>query len=179
MSLPPPPRAPQNSAPKTSEEGSSAEPRPSAPSRRGATSDPESKKNRPQENETQEPRRASSLQNPSQRTASGPDPWSLHQDFLKHLTTIALIMTGGLITLLQSSLMSVRPIYVLPFVPAIISFLVTGVSQWALVRSATLGASEVSKVYHRVEIAALSLLASCISATTVLFLIELGILPTY
>lgn len=110
---------------------------------------------------------------------SRPDPWSLHQDFLKHLTTIALIMTGGLITLLQSSLMSVRPIYVLPFVPAIISFLVTGVSQWALVRSATLGASEVSKVYHRVEIAALSLLASCISATTVLFLIELGILPTY
>ena len=87
-------------------------------------------------------------------------------------------MTGGLITLLQSSLMGVRPVYVLPFVPAIVSFLMTGVAQWALARSATLGASEVSKVYLRTELAALCLLASCISATTVFFLFELGVLPT-
>jgi len=87
-------------------------------------------------------------------------------------------MTGRLITLLQSSLMGVRPMYVLPFVSAVVSFLMTGVTQWALAREATLGASEMSKVYPRIELTTLCLLTSCISATTVLFLIELGILLT-
>jgi hypothetical protein len=106
-----------------------------------------------------------------------PTTWDLHQNFLKHLTAIALVIAGGIITLLQSDLMEVEPPFVLSFLPPLLSFTLTLAAQWDLVRKAGRGASKVPRSVYWAETAALALFGAAIGTTSVFFLLEIGVLP--
>lgn len=114
---------------------------------------------------------------PGEREGPVPDPWALHHDFLKHLTTIALLVTGGIITLIQSDLMSAKPLYAVAFGPPFVSFILTISAQRDLVRKASRGASEVPQTTCWVELAAIAFLGAGIGAGASFFLLELGALP--
>lgn len=86
-------------------------------------------------------------------------------------------MAGGIITLLQSDLMEFEPPFVLSFLPPLLSFLLTLAAQWDLVRKAGQGAPDVPQSTYWAETAALGLMGAAIGATSVFFLIEVGILP--
>lgn len=110
-------------------------------------------------------------------SASSPDIWALHQNFLKHLTTIALVIAGGIITLLQSDLIEVEPPFVLSFLPPLLSFILTISAHRNLVKKAGQGASNVPQSTYWVEMAAIALFGAAIGVTASFFLLEVGILP--
>ncbi|MFB6099541.1 MAG: hypothetical protein ABEK84_10610 [Salinibacter sp.] len=98
---------------------------------------------------------------------------------MKHLTTIALVMAGGIITLLQSDLMEVEPPFVLSFLPPILSFMLTLGAHWGLVKKADQNPSNVPRSVYWVEMAAIAFFGAAIGVTSTFFLLEIGILPEW
>jgi hypothetical protein len=89
VGLPPPP-----AARRSSDEDSRGTESPSSP-QRAENPSTESQKSPNSQPEDASRRDAST-------SSDAPNTWALHQNVLKHLTTIALVMAGGIITLLQS-----------------------------------------------------------------------------
>lgn len=117
------------------------------------------------------------------------EAFALHHEKLKHLTTVGLVLSGGVITLFQSKLMEPNPLEVVGMLAfPVLSSLLTLAAQASLANEASIvkqsnrdekvarGEFGVPMEIHWIQLVALLLLSSGIGLTAVVFLVNTGLL---
>lgn len=111
------------------------------------------------------------------------DAFAFQHEKLKHLTTVGLVLSGGIITLFQSELMDPSPLALLALVLPVVSSMLTLVMQVSLgnetptVVERTRDPFGIPVAVHWGGLVALVLLASSIGWLASFFLRDVGLLP--
>lgn len=115
------------------------------------------------------------------------DAFAFQHEKLKHLTTVGLVLSGGIITLFQSELMDPSPLALIALVLPVVSSMLTLAAQVSLGNEAsttepmaaerTRDSFGVPVAVHWVGLAALFLLASSLGWLASFFFRDTGLLP--
>lgn len=131
-----------------------------------------------------------SKQSPSKQSSDEQRDWdafAFQHEKLKHLTTVGLVLSGGIITLFQSELMDPSPLALIALVLPVVSSMLTLAAQVSLGNEAsttepmaaerTRDSFGVPVAVHWVGLAALFLLASSLGWLASFFFRDTGLLP--
>lgn len=112
------------------------------------------------------------------------EAFSFHHQKLKHLTTVGLVFSGGVITLFQSEIMAPGPWRTIALVLPILSSMLTLAAQVSLGNETLTGNEEQTRdafgipmTVHWFQLVALVLLSSAIGWAGVFLFIDIGLLP--